>query len=350
MITDNIKLLEAMLIDSKNIDEIYKPTNYWQWFVDKIVCELKKDGIGTIRNKKSKLFNVFGGSEVQVEYFRIQTSLFPLRLIFHRDFVKKYFSVLASIDKKRLQDLAYYQCFYLDQFYGVNKLKDISIDTDSFSGASDDIFIMNGKSYTVNFLQYYLQYVYMSRFINFDKIKTFVDLGCGMSKVSEIVHKLHPRVTILLFDIVPTVYFTELYMQSVFPDSVIGYNETSLINDLELKEGKIYIFPNWKFPILKKFSSIDVFMNSGSFQEMEPEVVDNYLSFIKYKAKYVYLRAAMNGSEKAKGKGSFGSMCPVTFKDYKRNLSGYSIKDYSEAIFPLMVKKMYTDVLFRDVL
>ena len=330
---DDFKLLKKMLEDAKKTEEIYKPTNYWNNYVDKIVNELKENGMNHVRGKKDSVFSVFGGSEEQPDYFRIQKNN---RFLPHR--LKKYFSVFSTISKQDLQSLAYYQVFYYDRLYNINKLEPLSVSLED----------MNGRPYTISFLQYYLQYLYMSRFIDFNEVKVFVDLGCGMSRVSEIIHRLHPDVSIFLFDIVPTLYCTEYMMRETFPCDVVGYMETKDYVDLNhVEAGKIHVLPNWKFPLVRLLSSIDVFMNSGSFQEMEPDVVRNYLSFINRRAEWVYLRAAMSGSEKAERRGDFGSINPVVLEDYVRGLSGCSVFDRSMSVFPLIMKPGYEDIIFK---
>ena len=75
----------------------------------------------------------------------------------------------------------------------------------------------------------------------------------------------------------------------------------------ENHKGKIFICGNWNFPILENVQ-IDLFWNSASFQEMEPDIVANYLEYINAQANAVFLRADMKGSPNkvAKKKGDMG--------------------------------------------
>lgn len=336
---NDFELLETMLNDSKAIDEIYRPTNYWNNYVDKMIDAIRTEDLNDIRSKSS-VFTAFGGSDVQLDYFSIQKSKRIVPLTFLRYFAR----ISSTISKGDLQRLAYYQASYYDNLYGINKLNEVSI---SNIWNPKDTFEMNGKQYSIAFLKYYLQYIYMSRFIDFNKVDTYVDLGTGMSKITEIIHKLHPNVTIILFDIVPTLYIVNRYMTALFPKETIGYETTREFSNLSnVKKGLIHILPNWKFPLIKTLSHIDVFVNSASFQEMEIPIVNNYLSIINQKARYIYLREVMNGKEKANSMGEHGNIEPVKIKDYLDNLKGYEIIDRSPSIFPLM-STAYEDMLFK---
>jgi len=336
---DELKLFETMIQDFQNVKEIYRPTNYWNKYIDEIISVIKEDDLENIRSKNS-IFNAFGGSDIQGDYFSLQKDkkIIPLSILRH------FSKVTSSITKKNFQELAYYQAFYYDKLYGINKLNEVSI---SNVWNPKDVFEMDGKHYSIAFLKYYLQYVYMSRFIDFDNVSIYIDLGTGMSKVTEIIHKLYPNVTILLFDMFPVLYVVDRYMKSVFPKETIGYESTRDFSTLSnIKKGLIYVLPNWKFPLIDTLSRIDVFINSASFQEMELPVVNNYLSFVNQKASYIYLREDMNGKEKARYPGDIGNIEPVTFKDYYNCLKEYKIIDRSRSVFPLITKP-YEDILFK---
>ena len=59
-----------------------------------------------------------------------------------------------------------------------------------------------------------------------------------------------------------------------------------------------------------------VFVNFISFQEMEPEIVQNYVQIInKLSPKYVLLRNLREGQQKKKN-GSFGVTNPILKEDY----------------------------------
>jgi hypothetical protein len=96
--------------------------------------------------------------------------------------------------------------------------------------------------------------------------------------------KLRPAATILCFDIMPQAYVANQYLKTVLPDRVIsieqGIDLKLADGDIAPIQGKILVLPAWKMPEYQNVT-IDLFWNAASFQEMEPDVVRNYLALVK---------------------------------------------------------------------
>lgn len=105
------------------------------------------------------------------------------------------------------------------------------------------------------------------------------------------------------------------------------------MNIPQIEKGKIYIFGNWKFPIIENLN-IDLFWNAASFQEMEPDVVANYLKYVNTQAKYVYLYERMDGKELASELKGGGVLQKTTIKEYINGLNNFILIDISRAIRP----------------
>ena len=97
-------------------------------------------------------------------------------------------------------------------------------------------------------------------------------------------------------------------------------------------DNKIFVFGNWKLPDPAGFK-YDLFWNSASFQEMEPDVVLNYLKFVNKQARYAFLHEAMNGKEVASAKGQHGVLKQTRLEHYKEGLLDFELKDMSDSIF-----------------
>jgi hypothetical protein len=139
-------------------------------------------------------------------------------------------------------------------------------------------FEINGKFYTLSWLNFYCRYAYVSKFIEF-KDQIIVEVGPGSGKQAEMPKKAHPNLTIVLFDLPTQLYVCNQYLKKVFEgtDTVVDYsvcrNYTSFA---DIRRGKINILPNWKFPIVvgKQF---DLLWNAASFQEMAETTARQYL-------------------------------------------------------------------------
>jgi hypothetical protein len=113
------------------------------------------------------------------------------------------------------------------------------------------------------------------------------------------------------------------------------------------ENGKIFMLGNWKFPILDNMK-VDLFWNTASFQEMEPKVVLNYLSYVNKSANSIYLQEAFGGKEVASKKGNAGVLKQVVLDHYIQGLSEFKIIDESPSI--LVSGKLmtgYTDTFWK---
>jgi hypothetical protein len=80
-------------------------------------------------------------------------------------------------------------------------------------------------------------------------------------------------------------------------------------------------------PLLSDLA-FDVFWNAASFGEMEPDVVENYLRYVKGNCGWIYLLQARHGKETG---GRTHVRQPIAFTDYDRLLSGYALREEHDA-------------------
>ena len=100
----------------------------------------------------------------------------------------------------------------------------------------------------------------------------------------------------------------------------------------EKQKGKIFIFGNWKIPELANLNC-DLFWNSGSFQEMEPHVVLNYLKYVNQQTvKYATLTELMTGMKKANAEGQQGVLEKTKLQHYKKGLKMLKSQQNHEAL------------------
>jgi hypothetical protein len=113
---------------------------------------------------------------------------------------------------------------------------------------------------------------------------------------------------------------------------VVGPLETLDWADLSgLRKGRIHLLGNWKFPLIAG-RDIDLFWNAASFGEMEPEVVQNYLSQVRGGARHVYLLNSRYGKELH---GRARVRRKTCFDDYVRMLEGYQLLSADDAYTPV---------------
>jgi hypothetical protein len=174
-----------------------------------------------------------------------------------------------------------------------------------------------------------VRYCFAHKQIGISGNEIIVELGSGSGKQVEVLKKLYPDLTILCFDLPAQIFLCQSYLSAVLgKDAVVGTDVTLSWKDLSrLEKGRVYCFGNWQLPLVSAMD-FDIFWNAASFGEMEPEVVERYLSYVKGRARWVYLLQARHGKETA---GRNRVERKTTFDDYDRYLSDYALQEAHEA-------------------
>jgi len=350
-VKDDPELLELMIKDRNSVSDLYKATNHWEHHERYFLPELRKLGLHDFRRRKESILSSCGA-----------TDLFPssnLLKIFSRDrdvtLSKKmklrtmYFILRMSLKFKKIQSFVFYLanslsgssyadlsllCYEFAKSYGQNNgAEPIDKLEASTVGNPENIFRMNNKIYTISLLNYYIQYAYCCKYVNFDSIESMAEIGSGIGKQIEVIKKLYPHITFYVFEIPPQLYVAEQYLSALFPDSVVSYRQTRKMQSIpEDHKGKIFIFEP---SMIAKLTNLhyDLFWNSGSFQEMEPPNVLNYLKFVNQQVgQYAFLGNSIGKNVLASKKGKPGVLENTTLEHYKKGLEDFHLEDLSDRI------------------
>ncbi len=301
-----------------NAPEIFHASRYWRAYEADIIAQVKTADLSELRSGKYPLFSTFGFNDL-VHYYH-PSMPFYVRMI--RKLVRKLFidnraALPYSLRLEDIREMAYVHCVLQGELAAAAPIS--SIETSRF-GKPQDLFTIDGKDYTVRFLNYYVRYCFGQRYAHLKGDETIVELGSGSGMQVEILKKLYPNLTILCFDLPAQLFLCEHYLSNVLgADQIVGSERNLALTGLSnLEKGKVHFFGNWQFPLLKNFA-FDIFWNAASFGEMEPGIVANYLSYIKGNCRWVYLMQARNGKESA---GNSGVVQPIKFDDYGAMLGG----------------------------
>jgi putative sugar O-methyltransferase len=338
-VADDPALLTKMLEDQDRCNNLYKPTNYWAYYEKKFVPELRQHGLKDFRRRRASVLNSFGATDLKI---KAQIEFQPR--IRGRSKLTKYLNVLfnklpfvaLTASEINLDDVTLY-------FYWRVKAKFDALEMDldkcptSRFGNPEDLLEVNGGLWSREHLQYCSMFAEAANHISFHERSTICELGPGMGRNIEVMAHLLPGATFLAFDIAPQLYVSNSYLQAVFGSRVIPYRDAVSLKPESMQEkGKIIILPSWKMPQWSSFK-IDVFWNSASFQEMEPDVVLNYLRLVnQMRPESIYIHAMPEGNywgEWKRGRG--GTKTPVDEKYYFESLKdSYSLAhSYSTDLF-----------------
>jgi putative sugar O-methyltransferase len=346
-VQDDPALLDLMLEDLHEGPELYQPGNYWANYEKLLVPELRTTGLRDFRRRRASIVNTFGAAdfdpitaELNAHPANPESSgrLRVKRLILElarrvRPASRALRALGASYvgaSLEGVQQLCYVYAAAYGRSHGARPLEDFSAST---AGNPEDVFVVDGRTYTTSMLQSYILYAYCCRFLSFDTIQSVMELGSGSGKQVEVIRKLHPQLSYFLFDIPPQLYVCEQYLRAVFPDSVVSYRETRTFRGLGRPQpGKIYMFGTAKLAELDDLRW-DLFWNAASFQEMEPDLVLNYLGFVnRQTGRHVFLEENMHGMHQASRPGEHGVLQRTTMEHYRRGLPDFDLVDLREAI------------------
>jgi putative sugar O-methyltransferase len=312
----------------RNAPEIFQAGRYWQAYEEQIIDEVKQADLSELRSGKYPIFTTFGFNDLVYHYH----PRMPFYVKFGRQLVRKLFidnraSLPYSLRLSDIQEMAYKHSSLQGQVSSAHPIEQIEA---SDFGKPQDLFLIKNKKYTMKFLNFYVRYCFAQKHIQLRGDETIVELGSGSGFQVEVLKKMYPNLTILCFDLPAQLYLCEKYLENVFTNNEIVSSEKNLelTNLSNLEKGKIHLFGNWQFPLLKDFK-FDIFWNAASFGEMEPNIVANYLSYVKGNCTWVYLMQARNGKESSQ---AAGVVKPILFADYNQMLGdGYYLVEEDDA-------------------
>jgi len=162
-----------------------------------------------------------------------------------------------------------------------------------------------GKPY----LNYLLCLAALSRHVH-EPPRSFIEIGGGFGTLGEIVQQRDAGARYVNLDIPPLLTVAAYCLTTLFGQ------ERVITPDLVPEVGPIEVtccacVPNWRLPDVS--GPFDVFVNTYSFQEMEPHVVDHYVAAIAATGtRYVLSVNSILGKRKAVDGQEGGVIEPVT--------------------------------------
>jgi putative sugar O-methyltransferase len=315
--------LSAPMAAYRRAPAIFQATAYWQSYEGSILEVVRDLDESQLRSGRYPVLSTFGFGDLVFTYH-------PNQARWKRGLLKLAHRVVAAsggrllpygVSLSDLREMAFRQCELVSQLVGAPSIR--SIESSRF-GSPHDVFEVDGRPYTMGFLTYYLRYCFAQRHVRLRGDETIVELGTGSGVQVEVLKKLYPDLTVLCFDLPVQLHLCEGYLsEALGTGALVGADRTRDWADLSgLERGKVHFFGNWQFPLLRGFQH-DLFWNAASFGEMEPEVVENYLSLVHGGARDVYLCQARHGKET---RGRQSVQRPTRFEDYGRLLSGYRLR------------------------
>jgi putative sugar O-methyltransferase len=290
MVSKNIKHQLNLITQDLDLQKkIYHPTPFWRSASKNFINFFKKKGLKNFRNYSlSKIYFVptynFFGEEKSNKFKKASKKFqYYLKELINGNFeaFSDYKVFISGDDKKKVPML--------------HKFSESKI------GLPSEHFEFDSKYYSRSSLNYLMGLVFLKKNIEKFSPKTFLEIGGGFGTLGEILFSSKIKnLRYISIDIPPLSLVSEYYLSKNFGskniDSYFSNRKKNYIKINKLKK-KITCLCSWQ--IEKLIGKIDVFVNFVSFQEMEPEVVKNYIKHvIRLSPKYILLRNLREGKQK----------------------------------------------------
>ena len=304
---------------------VYQPTSFWATASQRITDEFLQDGVENFRRLKSALtFFVpnYGApaSGLSVE----QIALLEKTLAYsYPDAVKAGLSLNRSISGYQ-SALADYRVLQASEQTG--DLPDLLGFSESQIGQPVEQWQWDDHRYSRSALNYLLGLSFLKKHLGGEVPRKLLEIGGGFGTLGEIWSQSGiSDWQYIDIDIPPTQFAADYYLRQVLGDKrVSGFDDLAagVAVDIDsLKQASVLC--SWQIEQLQ--GEIDLFVNFISFQEMEPDVVQNYLHHVdRLKTRWVLLRNMREGKQ-LKREGHAGVTTPIKTDDYAGMLPNYRL-------------------------
>ncbi|WP_192021319.1 putative sugar O-methyltransferase [Shewanella sp. WPAGA9] len=325
MWTEQIEIISK---DMKQVDSKYLPTSFWQFGANGLQQDIETHGIENFRSLKSALsFFVptykFHGWATRPEKYQDLVGVCETQLAGDQKAILSMQDFLSGESHAR-SDFRVYKASETNKQPFTDKFSESSI------GTPIEHFEFENRKFSRSSLNYLLGLNFLKQQIKDVPINTVLEIGGGFGSLGEILLSDSRNNTFYMnVDIAPTCLFSTYYLQTHFgKDNIADYQtvksmqEPSLPNLSERYKGAV-LCP-WQLPQVS--GDLDLFVNFISFQEMEPDIVKNYLEHVaRLNCKYVLLRNLREGKQLATDGSHAGVKEQIKGDDYDTFLPDYQL-------------------------
>jgi len=321
----HMKLLAMAMAELKQQKNIYKPTAFWASASERIAQDLVDMGVSQFRKIPSATsFFVPNYSGPASGLSHAQADMLTQALHDKHPQSSKSHQALHHFISGKQSALADYRVLMSGD--RAQQLPLLQAFSESEYGQPLEQFVWNGKRYSRSALNYLLGLCFLKTHLGEDVPRTVLEIGGGFGTLGEIWSQTQvPNWKYIDIDIPPTQFVADHYLKVVLgEDKVTGFNDIpskQTIHIQDLKQASVLC--SWQIEQLQ--GEVDLFVNFISFQEMEPDVVANYLSHVdRLKSRWVLLRNMREGKQIQK-EGHVGVKTPIRSDDYVNMLGNYNL-------------------------
>lgn len=312
--------------DMREQSELYRPTVFWDEASSHIVNELCEHGIERFRALPNTLgFFVPTYGTPGSSYTREQAEGLRSWLSEAHPQAKKPMLGLEQFLSGEASALADYRVLLAAD--DASRLPHLHTFSESDVGQPIEHFEFEGRKFSRSSLNYLLGLALLKKHLGNDSLRTVLEIGAGFGTLGEVLATSGvDGLRYIDIDIPPTSFVAQHYLTEVLgAANVATYAQTRDQAEIEITSlPQASVLCSWQIEKLR--GQVDLFVNFISFQEMEPHIVQNYLSHVaRLGTRWVLLRNMREGKQK-RGQGHWAGVdTPILGDDYLSMLPGYEL-------------------------
>lgn len=305
-VTDWTGMTKQLLEGVHDCDPIYRPTNFWTPGLREILADLEQRGLEGFKSWPTAGYWFYPA--------------------YHTPLPPKTFEKTFKLARKENPELSKFAWIRTTNgFHEARRDFDAArltwdqsrwpFDLEAFGESAvgqpprhyaltDDDAVRWGKPY----LNYLLCLAALSRHVD-EPPRRFLEIGGGFGVLGEILLRRDEQARYVNLDIPPLLTVSSYYLTTLFGDRV---RIPDALDDAEpATPPRSACLLNWRLPDVR--GPFDVFVNSFSFQEMEPHVVEHYVGMVAdLGVTYVVSLNSREGKRRATEGAEGGVLDPVT--------------------------------------
>jgi putative sugar O-methyltransferase len=301
-------LTERSLAGLDSCDPVYRPTNFWTPGVQQLLEEMDVHGLAAFKSWPaafSWFYPTYGSRLGGTEIRRLVRTARNVHPQVNEGWLRS--ALIGAPDARRDFDAA--RLCWDHRNWPI----DLEAHGESDTGKPTQRYPLIGRDgprWGKPYLNYLLCLAALSRHVSTPP-RSFLELGGGFGVLGEIVMSHDPQARYVNADIPPLLTVSSYYLSTLFGDDRVLTYDGRVADTGPVDVPRSAVLPNWR--IADVAGPFDVFVNSFSFQEMEPDVVESYLDTVRdLGVSYVVSLNSRRGKQVAAAEGQVGVREQVT--------------------------------------
>ncbi len=312
----------ALAVDaSEQQSSLYRPTSFWAQATRDIVSEIHRHGLDGFRRRE--LLNSFFVPTYGWPSSGIPPSVQEALMACTQGSLRSEQSIAQYLSGYTAAHADFRVLIAADDQTRRPHLHEFS---ESTVGNPVEHFVFDDRRFSRTSLNYQLGLCLLKKHLGDDVIRTTLEVGGGFGSLGEILMQGSAGDSRYIdIDIPPNSLITQFYLSEVFgTERVATYAQTAEQATLDIPDlPALSALCNWQIEALR--GEVDLFVNFISFQEMEPDVVQNYLDHVaRLGARWILLRNMREGKQ-LRSANSPGVTQPIRTQDYLNMLPDFEL-------------------------